>query len=1377
MHVLNIFKIYIKYTTTSTAQEDTNAEIVITVVKLLEISGRNKNSRGATLSVIIKDTVAFSIVNKTEVNGKYYVAKGLQYELELNIYGFTEEQVKIEITPGNATINKINGTYYLNIESDIHYPSGQEGYGITVYTYGESALDGIYFASEKTVLNLMVVDYVILTQNINPLDLSTQNILDYNGNTVIKNASTGSLRTAIGNTVKLETELLNGLTVEYDRTNLSVANLVQEFNQTLTYSGDFGIVASQLHVVGDYITKLKLTPGVNVATEYLRISSSTGLNNKTQYSITPVKINTLEDSVYYFTYTGGFYYLNGVPTFDKTNQFGTYDLSSHFIMDAYSTGTESNAIPLYSYTDLMNMHEDGWYILMNDLSLPATFAPIKTKIAGFNGNGYNINFPIIWNVVENENVGLFGEVQAGTVLKNITIKISTSTKVEINSAIAVNFGFIAGLNYGSITNCAVMCANLVTATVSISGQSSSITDNYVAGLVGYNRGYITNSQVEMILVGSANVAGFVGVNEKYISSSYVKNSRIVNSSADILRTAGFVVKNGVSITTDAHISASFISGEFSTTTIYSQGSEKVIKSNTHVAGFVYDNYAKISDCYSNIPIHSNSIRSGFVFNNAGLIKNTYSTSTFGQVGQLAYGYIVNNSIQNEIGTVENSFYLLGSVNSTVNKTTLSGVKSLSESEFNVSSFFDNFIISDSLHKTEGVWFYPSRNTELDFIRAGEHLQFIYGKLELVAPNIKADSKKSLDAENITVDPATGVTTYMYIEMRETEGSINNPFIIASAKDFENIIQTSSDRNVNSNHFRIVSFIDYEAENIISSKVYKTVFKGVLEGNNMTISGFVIDTKEKLANGGLFAKVGSGSTGEGCVKNLKLVPKYINMPNTLNVGTLAGSLESGKLYNIQIDGFGYSSTEGLVIIGHYCVGGVTGVAINNFAVKNISSSISVRASYTSSATNIVGIFTTKKTTGVSYSGAIFGVTNNLGLIYNVNVNNNLASMAEIAGLVFGKVGTGITVKNIDIILNENQFVGASVYGGIITGENCGTISNIKISGVTSNNFFRSVPILPIAVGGVAGLMYSGSLQNIDCNVDFGWTNISPRIVGGIVGEMLGGSILNATFGGKINIIANAADYPTTGVTTGGIVGKITYQPTTTLSSSITASGSVLNNCKTTNACVINVTTNSVYKIYVGGLVGQVINTYKTLKISGEDFVETALNITLNGCLNQAKININSTIFDGTMFTYVGGLVGGAFADMSENYAGEVIIYDNLSEQGNNLASSSESYITVNIKDLKTNGVVTLRYGGILGFGYPVSQLTRIQGVPTTYFAFGQMLISATKLLTAPDYFGQYTLEDGNLVKIPRMQDTPYLIINISLKNPNNIFYEQNNYWKI
>lgn len=1383
---LTFARIYVKYTITSTATIDSNTQIIISAIKLGENNEEIlQKQQIRTIKVIIKDTVTFSIVGKTASQGKYYVAKGLSYELDLNIYGFSEEQMVVNISSNYATITKSNGVYYLNIASNISYLTGKEGFEITITSYGENSIDGFYYQSEKSYLNLVVVDYVVITENINPLDCSSpENIAEYQGNTVIKNASSGTMRIALGNTINLQTEFINGLTVEYDSTNPSIVASVQEFAKSLTHNGRWGIIANQLRVVGDFITQITLTPTVEIANEYLRVHAVTDKSGNVQYEVSPLRINIPSAPTYYFTYSGGFHYINGVATFD--NSATSKNLSTHFVFDVYSTGNERNAIPIYNYTDLKNMNENSWYILMNDLTLPGNFEPLLTNIAGFNGNGYNITLPTVWNVANINNVGLFGTLQAKSILKNITIKISSNTKIIINNESAVNFGFIAGQNLGTITNCSVISDNLVNAEVIIQGQSISAIGNYVAGLVGNNKGYITNSRVEMMLVGSANVAGFVGVNERYISSSYVSNSKIINKSDNAPNhTAGFVVRNGIGSTTDAHISTSYVSGAYSANSIYSKGTEKIISSYTQVAGFVYDNYSKISDCYSNIPINSSSFRAGFVFNNGGHIKNAYSTSTFALGGESAYGFLVNNIIEPNVGTVESSVYLLGTVNSNINRTIINGVSSLSEIEFSYEANFKSFVISPSSHKTSGVWFYPSKTSEVEFIRNGEYQQFISGKPELVASNIIVNSQKVLDSNNITIDPITNETSYAYYEAYETEGSLYNPYNIATANDLENLILLSSNKNINTSYFRIVSFLDYEAENILSSRIYKTIFKGDIEGNNMTISGFVIDTRETLVNGGLFAKIGNGTSGEGFVKNLNLKPKYINMPNTSYVGTLAGSLESGKLYNITVNGFGYSVTEGLVIIGHYCVGGVVGVATNNFTIKNISSSMSVSASYNSTSTNKVGIYTNNNTTKISYAGAILGVANNVGNISYVSVNNNIASIAEIGGLLFGKVGTNVNVENINIELNEYQFVRATKYGGIIAGENCGNISGVNISGVTMYNFFKTSPILPIAVGGAVGFMHMGQLNNINCSVDFKWQSASPTIVGGIVGEMLGGSINNAVFSGDISANYNAGYVPTTGAIIGGIVGRISYQPFVTLSSVLTPSNTTLYNCRTLDSCDISVITDSVYRIYVGGLVGQAISTYTTYKNSGDDFTKTLNVIKLNRCTNLSEIRINSIIFDGTMQTCVGGLIGGVFAGVNEAYPGEVIIYDELSEQTSLdlYASYSISQVYVNIKDMKTNGIVSLKYGGIFGCGYPVRETTIISGIPDNKNSFGQILEEANKELTIPYYAGQYELdENGNLVldeeekpiKINRWQDSDYLTLILNLGDESNAIKQQNPY---
>ena len=97
------------------------------------------------------------------------------------------------------------------------------------------------------------------------------------------------------------------------------------------------------------------------------------------------------------------------------------------------------------------------------------------------------------------------------------------------------------------------------------------------------------------------MAGFVLNNTGIISASYAKNITIVNNSnfETNNRTAGFVLNNQ----TGAKITGSYVRGVEGTSSneVYVEG--QGIESSFEVAGFVYDNFSYISDCYSNIKLY------------------------------------------------------------------------------------------------------------------------------------------------------------------------------------------------------------------------------------------------------------------------------------------------------------------------------------------------------------------------------------------------------------------------------------------------------------------------------------------------------------------------------------------------------------------------------------------------------------------------------------------------------------------------------------------------------------------------------------------------------------------------------------------------------
>ena len=138
-----VAKLYLTYTTISSATLDSFAKIDISAIKETNTEKIEILSTEQIITIIAKDSVYFTIDNRT-VADYYYVAKGLTYDLTLNIHGFTEQQMGYEIVNTNgvsaseARIVKNNGKYQLIISQNINYATGQEGYQLKIRSYGKT---------------------------------------------------------------------------------------------------------------------------------------------------------------------------------------------------------------------------------------------------------------------------------------------------------------------------------------------------------------------------------------------------------------------------------------------------------------------------------------------------------------------------------------------------------------------------------------------------------------------------------------------------------------------------------------------------------------------------------------------------------------------------------------------------------------------------------------------------------------------------------------------------------------------------------------------------------------------------------------------------------------------------------------------------------------------------------------------------------------------------------------------------------------------------------------------------------------------------------------------------------------------------------------
>lgn len=1368
-----IATIFVKYTTISKATVDTVAKLKVSAIKTENGEPVSVFDTQVALNIVVKDSVFFTI-NAREEASQYYLAKGVDYDLSLNLVGFTEEQVKYEIThEGYATnvakIVKEGGTYKLAINETIPYSlasQNPEGYEIEITTYGENIVDGIKYQSGESVLKIVIVDFVVLQENLVPY-LQSERDAEKTYQTVIKDAVGEVVNLPIGSKYTLGTQFVLGETIEFNAEDERILQQVQQFEEMLSAQGLWKVYASKVSdgVLGALVESVEIVDTTKLSSGFLKIDGK---------NITPLRVNDYRETKYYFSFDNSYYYELGQVKVGVTAN--SCSLATEFVFDAYPNSTQENAIPVNTYQELLAMEANGHYILMSDITLDKSFTPIQTPIASFDGNGHKISLPSTLTFESGEYLGLFASVAENSMIKNVTVEVPALTSISISlQSTTVNFGVIAGENNGVITNCKVIGKNSYSqVAVSIPNQTTEYTNNYACGLVAVNNGYITNSSVSVNLTAATNVAGFVGVNNRKISSSFVRESMIVNKSAFSAthKTAGFAITNGASGNQNAQITNCYVTGEVSKISVYSVSTQKAINSMPSASGFVYTNHNLIQDSYADIVINTSSTCAGFVFENSGKIVRAYTTSTFSDPGQEAYIFVRSNSVDTaRIGTYQDCFYLVGSVNKAASKQLLDGLTALDDADFAKKEIFTGYAISSSINKHEGVWFYPSRDVETAFKNQGKNMTFTYGKPELVSANVISSTKKILDVQNTTLDAETGETIYAYIETLEAEGSKFNPTIIYSARSFEELIKSGSLNDKNNNHYRLVCDINYTTENLYTSTTYKTIFTGTFEGNSMQIKGFSIDYRGTVVNAGLFAQIGSGASNNGIVKNLEVAPNYINLPNASCVGTLAGRLESGRLFNITANGSSQNDT--VKIIGKNAVGGVVGFASNSFKMMNIVSSISANATYShkKSSQDFKIYQTGADLKNVSYAGVIAGIMQGGGEVYDAKAESTSFAMAEICGLNFGLVGANVQVKSINQTISAGQFITPSVYGGILAGSLYGTITNSSVSGTPDADFIKrpqSSSQPATAGGGIVGLMVGGTLEKTECKTNLVWNQVAPLIVGGLVGEMIGGTIYNSHFTGEY-ITTNASNnvFDVVDAIVGGVVGKIV--PKMSIITPQTPENSEVNLNHVSSKGQISVNLVNVLNTHIGGIVGQVVQEYEEEKDTQITIYKTLpkYKIEFNQVSTNAEILYKNTIYGGMLKNYVGGLIGSIFSDITKLYRGEVVMQDNQSEvefigQGK-YQSVSNAKISVQIVDNKSTAQIVTYYGGIVGYGKTVKTHTTLLGEYNEKTKPWGVLLQASwqqNNMTSPEFAGKWA--DAEKTTIAVFKNTQFM--NISVTSP-------------
>ena len=324
----------------------------------------------------------------------------------------------------------------------------------------------------------------------------------------------------------------------------------------------------------------------------------------------------------------------------------------------------------------------------------------------------------------------------------------------------------------------------------------------------------------------------------------------------------------------------------------------------------------------------------------------------------------------------------------------------------------------------------------------------------------------------------------------------------------------------------------------------TAFKGILEGNNCTVTNF--NTNANLDNAGLFGVV------NGTIKNLTVSNFTINNNGKSNHGGLVGSF-SGTIENCHVvngavwgnanNGGLIGTTTGTTTIKNCTTasnvtvnwnggssnttaanGGIVGLVAAGTTISNCTNNATVRNENSDAVYGFGGIVgycnNTVTITNCTNNGSINGRNETGGIVGYANTGNitsctntgNVSGIAVVGGIA-GKVVKGYITggKSTATITtsgtrNESSLAGTAAYlGGIVGIAQC-AVSNCYVGGkVTTNTSYGSSNV----VGGIVGY----ASVNVDhCYVSA--TVEGSSNVGGLVGQQQSGNVRYSYFNGTI-----------------------------------------------------------------------------------------------------------------------------------------------------------------------------------------------------------------------------------------------------------------------
>lgn len=974
-------------------------------------------------------------------------------------------------------------------------------------------------------------------------------------------------------------------------------------------------IAHDLYFTSDMTPYINSITGETQENQYFNIKYN-GDKNSTNIDATTLKITGKSVGGVNMTIKIGY----RVPGLDY-DQYITYN----FVVNVQVYSDEDKPTPIENAEQFVeyltsggNQYASTNFILMNDIVLE-NFTPFETtNFASLDGNNKvitikNFNIPTGNSV----NLGLFVAVANNSTVKNLVVNYGQLADIIVPTSVTnFNFGGLAITNSGTIYNCEVVSLDLESEENSPSSnagtriyfgsegkQKADNVSSQIAGFVVNNNSSITNSRVgaktifrengvavverfkhisyvddkvvtevfnygAFNIIGQGNMSGFVITNNGVIAASYFANGKIVNqtTSGSLSETAGFVVVNNM----EGTIFGSFVEGIKldSDTSVNITGGGIVAQRIS--AGFAYENYGSISDCYTNIRLAGEStgrIVSGFVYNNhtSGKVARCYSASTI--VGQLTTqmpfsGKNARDEImQNAEDGLVNCYYLVKKqdTESVLEEKYNTGAIALQISTLRSDTFY-GLTLTTKKNGNDGVWAWDGLLPQL--VSANQKAILVRRVIKNYSSLVSGGSS----IENINIYPY--IPGYEY-------GSQANPIIIRSADEFNRVFgqetglvknayyaisqMYNKDLGIVFGSYRLVASIDFDSltyvENVkISSSIMDlarngSVNFGTFDGNALTIANVEVSL-DNQSSVGLFSRI----TGGGVFKNATLTVKSVTTgQNGIYAGAVAGYVSNSSLANITVEPVTATGEGRSKISGQNIVGGVVGAVVGNSTVSNLISSISVISGNAqakrdlnnyilnvlrSSATVVNGVLTDRNRE-YSFAGGVIGL---LDIYEDLNDQSVVSSLPNAKQLTF--IGNEVSVQG-------------SIVGGVVgyNGASTYLVDSAFVLKGSEDSLNQRLITYENTIGGVVGvnkgdlfelrIEHDNSIQKkIEDNLQGYYNNESEifrgntklfNSIGTGTNEIYAGGLVGQMLGGNITVSYSRVDVALNNAIAGGVIG--------------------------------------------------------------------------------------------------------------------------------------------------------------------------------------------------------------------------------------------------